>query len=626
MTSRRSTSKVGFRRTGISLLLVAGSVIGSASLVEAAPVGPAERPAETRAVSVIGLREGSRGAGVTAVQQQLIGFGYFVSGGPNGVFGPGTTAALRVFQSQNGLNPTGVVTENTARYLGLPNGVVPAAAGAAAAAATAPAARTAAATAVVGLRRGASGASVRDLQTRILATGLVLGGGADGMFGPSTERAVKLVQRVNGLPETGVVDARTAQVLGVGSGGASSPATPAPAAPRGPVLQYGSQGNAVRRVQQLLIKAGQRVIGGADGVFGARTRKAVQLFQRAQRLPTTGIVDARTDAALVAAAAAGPSASPAPTAPASSTSGYVGLRIGSVGPAVKKIQQAIMATGMTVRGGADGVFGQGTHNALVVYQRTNGLNPSGVIDAATARLMGLLSGSGNTSGGSTGGGPAAAGFAQYDERGSRVVALQKALIRAGIVVPGGADGMFGSGTAGAIMKFQRAKGLRVTGKVDQATATALGLSPLSVPAPAPVVNVRLQSRPVAGRCWYGDTWQAARGSGRVHLGVDIGGAEGTALRAVVSGRVSQIYRDQPGSLSGNGLKIAMADGTYFFYAHLSAFAPGIALGVPVSAGQVIGYMGRTGNAGITHLHFEVHPRGGAAVNPYPVVQANGGAC
>jgi murein DD-endopeptidase MepM/ murein hydrolase activator NlpD len=78
-------------------------------------------------------------------------------------------------------------------------------------------------------------------------------------------------------------------------------------------------------------------------------------------------------------------------------------------------------------------------------------------------------------------------------------------------------------------------------------------------------------------------------------------------------------------LSGNGLKIRTADGTYFFYAHLAALAPGIELGVPVRAGQVIGTMGSTGNAAITHLHFEVHPRGGAAVNPFPYVRAVG-AC
>ena len=136
----------------------------------------------------------------------------------------------------------------------------------------------------------------------------------------------------------------------------------------------------------------------------------------------------------------------------------------------------------------------------------------------------------------------------------------------------------------------------------------------------------LQARPLGkGPCWYGDTWQAARGSGRVHLGVDIGAPAGTPLVAVVSGRVTQIYADRPGSLSGNGLKITAADGTYFFYAHMAGLASGIGLGAPVRAGQVIGTIGSTGNAEITHLHFEVHPRGGAAVNPYPYVRAIG-AC
>jgi peptidoglycan hydrolase-like protein with peptidoglycan-binding domain len=607
MTARliHPTARTGARRFGIALVVAAGFSMATTSTMAFAHDVHAE---ESETVSVIGLRQGSQGPGVVAVQKKLIGFGYYVAGGADGVFGPGTTSALSVFQRQNGLNPTGVVTENTARYLGLAGG-----APASPSARQSPSPSAPAAGSVVGLRRGMSGEAVRQLQLAILATGLVLRGGADGMFGPSTERAVTLVQRVNGLPETGSVDTATAGVLGL-TGSASSP-TPSPA---GAVLAIGSTGRPVTRMQQMLITAGINLPGGADGVFGPQTRRAVESFQRLHNLSQTGKVDAATDAALVRA-------SNRNTTP-SNSSGYVGLRLGSTGPAVTKLQQAIMATGLFLRGGADGVFGPVTATGVRSVQRVNGFPETGVVDEATARVLGLLSGSGGTSTGGGGGGSTANGYAKYDERGSRVVALQRALIRAGIAVRGGADGMFGSGTAGAVMKFQRQRGLRVTGRVDQATANALGLQALPAPSPAPVVTVPLQAKPLAsGPCWYGDTWQASRGAGRVHLGVDIGAPARTPVQAVATGRVTQIYRDRPGSLSGNGLKITTANGTYFFYAHLDGFAAGIGLGVPVTAGQVIGYMGRTGNAGMTHLHLEVHPGGGSAVNPYTLVRAIG-AC
>ena len=205
------------------------------------------------------------------------------------------------------------------------------------------------------------------------------------------------------------------------------------------------------------------------------------------------------------------------------------------------------------------------------------------------------------------------------------MALQQALINAGIPVRGGADGIFGSRTAGAVMAFQRAKGLTASGKVDDATAAALGLAAMAAPAAAAAPAVQLEAKPVQGPCYYGDSWNASRGTGRVHLGVDILAAEGNALYAAITGKVIQIYTDQPGSLSGNGLKIARPDGTYVFYGHLSALAPEMTLGAPVSAGQVIGYVGHTGNAAGPHLHLEVHPLGGAAVNPYPIVKTIG-AC
>ena len=63
------------------------------------------------------------------------------------------------------------------------------------------------------------------------------------------------------------------------------------------------------------------------------------------------------------------------------------------------------------------------------------------------------------------------------------------------------------------------------------------------------------------------------------------------------------------------------DDTYFHYAHLSEFATGIELGSEVVAGQIIGYVGSTGNSSTPHLHFEYHPFGGSAVNPYSMVKS-----
>jgi len=133
--------------------------------------------------------------------------------------------------------------------------------------------------------------------------------------------------------------------------------------------------------------------------------------------------------------------------------------------------------------------------------------------------------------------------------------------------------------------------------------------------------VTIQQFPVQGVCWFTDTWGAPRSGGRSHQGVDIIAKSGKAVYAVADGRLSKQYLDAPGSLSGNGWRLTKADGTYFFYAHFSAFAPGLKVGSTVKAGQIIGYVGMTGNAGAPHLHFEVHPGGGAPVNPTGIVRA-----
>jgi murein DD-endopeptidase MepM/ murein hydrolase activator NlpD len=114
-----------------------------------------------------------------------------------------------------------------------------------------------------------------------------------------------------------------------------------------------------------------------------------------------------------------------------------------------------------------------------------------------------------------------------------------------------------------------------------------------------------------------------RPDGRIHEGIDLMASLGQEIYAVDNGTLwRQVINGEANStLSGNALYLRLADGTYYFYGHLSAFAAGLKIGDPLTRGQLIGYVGDTGNPGPGnyHLHFEVHPKGGAAVDPYPLL-------
>jgi murein DD-endopeptidase MepM/ murein hydrolase activator NlpD len=124
--------------------------------------------------------------------------------------------------------------------------------------------------------------------------------------------------------------------------------------------------------------------------------------------------------------------------------------------------------------------------------------------------------------------------------------------------------------------------------------------------------------PVAGLAYWTDDWHACRdGCSRLHEGLDIFAQTGTPLVAASDGFVSQKLE---GELSGISIEITDDQGVQYFYAHLSAWAEPIEVGDRVEMGQVVGYVGNTGNAIYTppHLHFEVQP-GGIPVPPKPFV-------
>ena len=113
-----------------------------------------------------------------------------------------------------------------------------------------------------------------------------------------------------------------------------------------------------------------------------------------------------------------------------------------------------------------------------------------------------------------------------------------------------------------------------------------------------------------------DSWGFPRSGGRSHRGADLMGPMGAPVYAFTDG---VIIRQSNNRLGGRTLYLRGDDNQVYYYAHLQGYAPAGSAGNRVQAGEHIAYNGNTGNArgGPAHIHFERHPGGGSAVNPYP---------
>jgi peptidoglycan LD-endopeptidase LytH len=161
------------------------------------------------------------------------------------------------------------------------------------------------------------------------------------------------------------------------------------------------------------------------------------------------------------------------------------------------------------------------------------------------------------------------------------------------------------------------------------SAPEIPAAPVTEPPTSNVVSTVNLIIPVAGvrSDQLIDTFDDARSEGRVHDAIDITAPAGTPVLAAADGRILKLFQSERGGTTI--YQLGPDQKMIFYYAHLSGYAPGLAEGDNVRQGQVIAYVGNTGNAGPGnyHLHFSIavvsDPKrywDGTNINPYPLLR------
>ena len=401
----------------------------------------AERKASAANSDTTYIRENSSGATVSKVQTELKALGYYY-GQITGNAGPKTVAAIKSFQSKNGLTADGIAGPQTIAKI---DAAYEAKGGSS----------SGSGSSASGLKLNSKGTDVRNLQQDLTTLGYYWAE-ITGNFGAKTETAVKRFQEENGLTADGVAGTKTLNAIAAAV--ARKGGTPASGGSAGTTLKLNSQGTKVSQLQTDLKQLGY-YYAEITGNFGAKTEAAVKAFQKAKGLTADGVAGTKTLNAIAAAVdKAGGS---------SSGSSSTNMKLGSTGAAVSALQQNLTTLGYYY-GDVTGHYGNLTQQAVKKFQKAKGLTQDGV--ASTATLNAITSALKNA-GVDVGPGTVATTLREGD-KGTAVTELQTMLKKLNYYY-GSITGSFGSLTKQAVRKFQDANKLTVDGVAGPATINKL---------------------------------------------------------------------------------------------------------------------------------------------------------
>ncbi len=360
------------------------------------------------------MRQGDQGAPVEKLQRALLALGYDV-GTPNGKFNAKTKAAVEAFQATlPDVADSGVYGPKTRDALAV-------------------ALRKRDAQRGPTLQQNFRGAAVKRLEQKLAAAGLFKGK-ADGFYDAQTAKAVRQLEKQQGLKVDGVADARVWQALG-GAGAGS-----------GRKLQLGAKGLAVEALQTRLAELGLYK-GKVSGTFDAATRTAVRAFEKREGVAQDGVVDGNLWNRLRVHVRA------------KEIVGGPKLKEGYRGQAVRILETRLKELGI-FKGKVDGVFDKATKAAVQTFERRRGVKADGVVgNALWEKLGGAGLGSGPT--------------LENGASGDAVKVLQRNLKAKGLYA-GPIDGQFGAQTGAAVRKLEKREGLKVDGVVNGQVWRALG--------------------------------------------------------------------------------------------------------------------------------------------------------